>query len=76
MKSWEYDALKDDHRRTEITSVEVECYEDGTPVPEGVESEEQTYMDTWYQCSCGQKYKTEDEAVECCFPHYHVDYEE
>ena len=75
MKEWEYDALKNEHRRNEITSVKVECYENGEPVPEGVEAEE-SFMDDWYQCSCGQKYKTEEEAIDCCFPKYHIDYEE
>jgi hypothetical protein len=75
MKEWQFDLLKEEHRQLNVKEVEVECYANGEPVPDGVEATE-SYMEIWHQCSCGKKYRTEEEATECCFPHYHVDYEE
>jgi hypothetical protein len=76
MKEWEYEALREEHRRDEVSECEVECYEDGSRVEDGNPECKETFIDDWYQCSCGQIYQTEEEAVDCCFPRYHVDYEE
>ena len=76
MKEWEYDALREEYRRNEVSECEVECYEDGSRVEDGNPEGKETFLDEWYQCSCGKKYMEEDDAVDCCFPRYHVDYEE
>jgi len=76
VKEWQYDALREEHRRTEVSECEVECYEDGRRVEDGNLEGEETFLDIWYQRSCGEVFKDEDEAIECCFPRYHVDYEE
>lgn len=72
MKEWEYDALeydalRDEHKFNEVSECEVECYEDGSVVEDGNPEDKETFFDIWYQCSCGEKYRTEDEAIECCF---------
>lgn len=76
MKEWEYDALRDQHAFDNVSSCEVECYEDGAQVTDGNPEGKETFLDVWYQCSCGKKFKNEDEATDCCFPKYHVDCEE
>ena len=76
MREWVYEAKRAEHLFNEVRTCEVECYEDGTQVTDGNPEGRETFLDVWYQCSCGQKYKTEEDAVDCCFPRYHVDYEE
>ena len=76
MKEWVYEAKRAEHLLNEVSTCEVECYEDGTQVTDGNPEDKETFFEDWYQCSCGQKYKTEEDAVDCCFPNYHVDYEE
>ncbi|MFA5453178.1 MAG: hypothetical protein WC248_06360 [Candidatus Methanomethylophilaceae archaeon] len=76
MKEWEYDALREECRE-EISNIEVECYEDGRRVEDGNPENKETFLDIWFQCpSCGNIFKNEDEATDCCFPKYHVDCEE
>jgi hypothetical protein len=76
VKEWVYEAKRAEHLFNEVSTCEVECYEDGEQVTDGNPEGKETFLDDWYQCSCGEVFKDEDEAVDCCFPKYHVDYEE
>jgi hypothetical protein len=76
VKEWVYEAKRAEHLFNEVSTCEVECYEDGSRVEDGNPEGKETFLDVWYQCSCGRKFKDEDEAIDCCFPRYHVDYEE
>lgn len=67
-----YEMLRDDYKEN-VDKVEVEVTEDGGPIDENNRPEHTCLEDRWKCPKCGELHDSEDAAVDCCFPFYHVE---